>query len=109
MAESVEKKHVNPPNTSTATRVDPLESGVMKAITSDGAWYQVRAINTTVSGDCFAFLLDDSGYLATTMTQAGTYVRAVTPIMWFPKGKVFHARFSGTDTANCGLFRYSEC
>jgi hypothetical protein len=89
--------YINPPDFSQITRT-ALTSGTATKITSVGAWYCVRAINTTTSGSCFAYILDKNNdqYLSASVNPASDYQRATTAWLYFPKDAEFYARASFT-------------
>ena len=82
-----------------------LTSTVATQFTSTGGWYAVRAINYDVSGANYAYILDSNNqyYLAAVSSQTGTYIRSVTPWVYFPVGKKFYARGGFTDATDSGL------
>lgn len=98
------KAKINPPDLSNITRT-ALTSDLATEVTSTGAWYAVRAINRDTSGTNYAYILDsaNSTYLATNTNPAGTYVRAVTPWLYFPSGAKFYARGAFTSESESGL------
>ena len=82
-----------PPDFSSYTS-ESLTNGTATQITSTGAWYAVRSINTSTSGDCSSYILDSSNvnYLSAVSAPSGTFVRSMTPWLYFPSGKKFYVR-----------------
>ena len=95
---------INPPDLSNITRT-ALTSDLATEVTSTGAWYAVRAINRDTSGTNYAYILDsaNTNYLAASSCPTGTYVRAVTPWVYFPSGAKFYARGAFTSATESGL------
>lgn len=82
-----------PPNFNSITS-QSLTNGNATQITSTGAWYAVRTINTSTSGDCSSYILDSSNtnYLGAVSAPQGTFVRSMTPWLYFPSGAKFYVR-----------------
>lgn len=97
---------INPPDFSTITRT-ALTDNVAVQVTSTGAWYAVRAINTNTSGTNFAFILDANNdqYLSASSNPAGTYLRAMTSWLYFPSGAKFYVRACFTYADDSGLLK----
>lgn len=100
---------INPPDFSTIERT-ALTSDAAVQVTSTGAWYAVRAINTGTSGSNYAFILDENNdqYLSASSNPAGTFIRAMTNWLYFPSGAKFYARATFTYAADSGLLK-AEC
>ena len=101
-----ESEIVKQPDVLNATRT-ALTSGTVTAVTSDGSWYAVRAINSSASGGCAAYIQDSNGsaYYAAVAAKDGTYQRAMTPWIYFPSGKKFYVRAIFTDSDDSGLLK----
>lgn len=95
---------INPPDVVNKTRTT-LTSGEITPITSVGGWYSVEAQTREESGDCTAYLGDVSlsTYYAAVNGGSGTFRRACTPWIYFPKGATFSARGSFTAPDRSGL------
>lgn len=103
-----ESEIVKQPDVLNATRT-ALTSGTITEVTSDGSWYAVRAINSSTSGGCSAYMCNSNGsvYYAAVTAPSGTYQRAMTPWIYFPAGKKFYARAFFTDSDDSGLMKAS--
>lgn len=112
MASGTMKKNVNPPNVYAEVRKQALVNGTITPVTSEGGWYQVRAINANEEGGCYAYLMRDSDadyYIsADQIVGTGTYVRCTTQWVYFPKGTTFYARKNSTYDGISGLFYAPE-
>lgn len=95
---------INPPDVVNKTRTT-LTSGVITPITSAGGWYSVEAQTRETSGECQAYLGDQSltTYYAAIDSGTGTFKRACTPWIYFPKGATFSARCFFTASDRSGL------
>ncbi len=100
------KKFINPPSVLDSTRQATLTSGTVQQITSVGGWYQVRAVNGSDSGACYAYIqsAETSGYIATNAVPNGNWNRAVTPYIYFPAGTTFWARAGFTLASDSGVY-----
>ena len=75
------------------TSVLTMTNGAEHTVTSEGAWYMVRAININ-SGVCAAYIirLSDGEYISASQSPDGEYKRATTAWIYFPQGVQFRAR-----------------
>ena len=108
MATSAIQHHINPPNVVAMTKKELAESGVWTTVTSEGGWYSAIAINRGTSGECSAYLtnLNSGVYYASAANVTGTYKRAVTPWVYFPKNMQFRYMIvrASEDSDTSGLF-----
>lgn len=95
---------INPPDIANKTRT-ALVNDEITQITSAGGWYSVEAQNRETSGACSAFIGDASfaTYYAAVSAKDGTFQRAVTPWIYFPKGVRFAVRGYFTAADRSGL------
>lgn len=95
---------INPPDVVNKTRTALVAEEITR-ITSAGGWYSVEAQNRETSGACMAYIGDSifSTYYAAVSAKDGTFQRAVTPWIYFPKGVTFAVRGFFTAADRSGL------
>lgn len=107
----ITKRVINPPDVFNSTKIESCDlDGTIKRIriTRDG-WYQVRAINISVSGGCYCGICDYNAdnYYAYEKDADGTYRRAITPWIYISKtqdANWFCARVWATDSTDSGIY-----
>ena len=88
-------------------KATPLLDGTITSYSvTDSGWYQARAINRAVSGECLINICnaDGSTVYDSNYYPGGTYVRAPSNWTYYKAGQTIYYRIWATDTDNSGLF-----
>ena len=108
MATSTLKQIINPPNVARIVKKELPESDTWTTVTSEGGWYLAASINRGTSGACLAYITNTAStvYYASAYNLTGSYRRAVTPWIYFPKGTQFRYTIAraASDSDTSGLF-----